>query len=641
MSEIKMRYVFEKKINDNSDLPGLIRQILKDVSSDMGDGKIIIDSSEVFYSLKRGSSFSRYRLELISKGRLNIAVSDLLKLDKSIMTSPEQKHFTITRYYDGVSESFCERLYPKYARYERELRQLVVLVLSKAMGPEWAKQTLSDEQMGNIRKRAKGNISTNDIIENLDLAELENYLFERVGHSYEEIIGLQHASTNLNEKEKEELLNLLDQMKPKSLWERNFAHLGKQEDWEIPIKAVHAVRNKVAHHKTTSEIEFKETQKALNKLSTKIESTVDKIENAEFTHKTIADVMAGFNVIAESMSHILKQYDFSAVFQSIQSVSASFRPAIDAMTSLYSSGVYANLQATLQSSMRAWQESIQPIMALQNSMRQSLAPLCEMRQNLNLSEITSAIEPLYLQQFDNQDASEEKTVVVGVDGCKGGWIVASLKDKHLSVYKYASINEFVEEIPFDVCLIDMIIGLQSKATDIRPETEARRELKNRASTMFAAPSRQAVYGSTKEERLAANAKALGKKFTSQTDAIIPKIRELDEFMQASPDMRNKILESHPEVCFGRMNGGVLQSSKHTVEGVQDRVEILSEYLPQVTYEWVHEQSKSIKCSADDITDAVCLAIVATMIINGESETIPKEPMADATGLLMKLTVPKY
>lgn len=232
------------------------------------------------------------------------------------------------------------------------------------------------------------------------------------------------------------------------------------------------------------------------------------------------------------------------------------------------------------------------------------------------------------------------TKVIGVDGCKGGWLVALLKDSGLDLYKFSSINELVDELPFDICLIDMIIGLQSKATEVRPETEARKELKNRASTMFPSPSRQAVYGSTKEERLTANLKALGKKFTSQTNAIIPKIRELDEYMQKAPEMRDKILESHPEVCFARLNGVVLQSSKHTQDGIKDRASILQRYLPEVSYEWVQEHAKIMKCAADDIVDAVCLAIVAGMQTQGETETIPKEPMLDATGILMRLTVPK-
>ncbi|MDO4514089.1 MAG: DUF429 domain-containing protein, partial [Lachnospiraceae bacterium] len=80
-----------------------------------------------------------------------------------------------------------------------------------------------------------------------------------------------------------------------------------------------------------------------------------------------------------------------------------------------------------------------------------------------------------------------------------------------------SLEEICDEIPFDTCIIDMVIGLQSKESDVRPDSLARHELKRRASTIFPAPCRQAVYGETKEERIAANVEVLGKKFTSQID----------------------------------------------------------------------------------------------------------------------------
>lgn len=622
MSEIKMRYVFEKKINDDSDLSGLIRQILKDASSDMVDDRLFIDLSEVFYSLKRGSSFSRYRLELVSKSRLNIAISDLIKLDKAIMTTPEQKYFTVTRYYDGVSESFCERLYPKFAKYERGLRQLIILVLSKAMGPNWPEQTLSKEQIDNLKGISKGKFRTHDVIENMTLYELEGYLFNRKSYSYEEIVESQFNSSTLKEQDKDALLSLIEQMKPKSLWERNFSSIGRQEDWEKSLKEVQDVRNKVAHHKTITEKEYKSTLRALNELSRKIDNTVEQIEDAEFSNITVADVMAGFSGIAETMANVLKQYDFSEVFRSIQNVTASIQPIVDSIRNLYSNGLYERIQANMQATISGLQDSIRPIL--------------EMQQQINTAGLISALEPLCIEQYE----PEIKTVI-GVDGCKSGWLVAACTDNRISLSKFCSIKEIIDNVQFEVCLIDMIIGLQSKVTNIRPEAEARKELKNRASTMFPAPSRQAVYGSTKEERLAANVKALGKKYTSQTDAIIPKIRELDEYMQSEPDMRDKILESHPEVCFSRLNGEVIQNSKHTEDGIKDRAMILQRYLPEVSYEWVRDQAKIMKCAEDDIVDAICLAIVAGMQTQGETETIPKEPMADETGLLMKLTVPEY
>ena len=229
---------------------------------------------------------------------------------------------------------------------------------------------------------------------------------------------------------------------------------------------------------------------------------------------------------------------------------------------------------------------------------------------------------------------------IGIDGCKGGWITAAICDGKLNMYKFGSLYEITKELPFDACLIDMVIGLQGHEKQVRPEGMARKILKGRASTVFPAPCRKAVYGETKEDRLRANVEVLHKKFTSQTDAIIPKIREVDEFLQSNDRYKNRLQESHPELCFARLNGEVLSTSKHDAEGVKERSAVIADYLPEVTETWIAATARKLKCNEDDITDSVCLAIVANLLMQGKTESIPPEPMADDTGLLMQMVIPK-
>lgn len=229
---------------------------------------------------------------------------------------------------------------------------------------------------------------------------------------------------------------------------------------------------------------------------------------------------------------------------------------------------------------------------------------------------------------------------VGVDGCKGGWIAAVIRKGDLELYKFGSLDEITAELPFDACLIDMVIGLQGNEEQLRPDDMARKILKGRASTVFSAPCRKAVYGKTKEERIEANIQVLHKKFSRQTDSIIPKIREVDEFLQANTQYKNRLQESHPEVCFARLNGGVLHTSKHDMEGIKERAMVISDFLPGITAEWITENARKMKCNADDITDSICLAIVANMLMQGKTESIPSEPMTDDTGLLMQMIIPK-
>lgn len=50
--------------------------------------------------------------------------------------------------------------------------------------------------------------------------------------------------------------------------------------------------------------------------------------------------------------------------------------------------------------------------------------------------------------------------------------------------------------------------------------------------------------------------------------------------------------------------------------------------------------KKFRCNVDDIIDAICLAVTANLIVEGQCEVIPMEPMKDDTGILMQMIIPK-
>lgn len=248
--------------------------------------------------------------------------------------------------------------------------------------------------------------------------------------------------------------------------------------------------------------------------------------------------------------------------------------------------------------------------------------------------------PLENETVKTERKLDTESCSVGIDGCRGGWIAAEIRNGSLAFHKFGTLKEMTETISFESCLIDMVIGLQGNDRQIRPDSMARKILKGRASTVFPAPCRKAVYGGTKAERLEANVQVLHKKFTSQTDAIIPKMREVDMFLQENPRYKNVIQETHPEVCFARLKGRVLMTSKHDSEGIRERIQVIEEYLPEVTEERIRSLSSALRCNEDDLVDAVCLAVVANLMVQQETQTIPPEPMADDTGLLMQMVIPK-
>lgn len=233
------------------------------------------------------------------------------------------------------------------------------------------------------------------------------------------------------------------------------------------------------------------------------------------------------------------------------------------------------------------------------------------------------------------------TLYIGVDGCAGGWIAAILENGKLSHERFASLQELVEHYPsFHCLLVDMVIGLRNSPQQLRPDDLARKELGPRGSTVFPVPSRTAVYAENEDEQKKANLLSLGKSLSKQTINIIPKIRELDEFLKDHPAYKSCILESHPELDFSRLNGSVLMSRKKEDAGINERVAVLRDYFPELSAEALRSLAKNLKCNPDDIVDATCLAVTASLTASGQCETIPACPEQDETGLFMRLTVPK-
>lgn len=230
---------------------------------------------------------------------------------------------------------------------------------------------------------------------------------------------------------------------------------------------------------------------------------------------------------------------------------------------------------------------------------------------------------------------------IGVDGCRGGWIAAILDHGELRLERYESIDSLMARYPsFDTFLIDMAIGLRNNPDQVRPDQAAKQELGIKASSVFPIPSRAAVYEDDEEKQKNANIRTLGKSLAKQSTAIIPKIRELDEFLFIHPHYKNRIRESHPEVDFARLNGSIVMTRKKEFTGICEREYILSEFIEKKDLTGFYEKAKTLGCNQDDLVDAVCLAVTGALDAHGQCESIPEKPESDDRGLLMQLIVPK-
>jgi len=230
--------------------------------------------------------------------------------------------------------------------------------------------------------------------------------------------------------------------------------------------------------------------------------------------------------------------------------------------------------------------------------------------------------------------------VAGADGCKKSWFRASRETEtgelHFHVVEHAS--RLLEVLPRPTVLaLDIPIGL-SEAGPRDCDRLARQCLRwPRRNSVFPAPIRPALQAETREEASRVTALRDGRKVGTQAWALYPKIRDVDELLQTSPEARRRIREVHPEVCFWSWaSGHPMAAGKKTRAGKARRSKLAEGWLgPDVVVLGRGNHPKK-HVADDDILDAIAALWTATRIVHGEAQTLPKSPPVDSTGFPMEI-----
>jgi predicted RNase H-like nuclease len=228
---------------------------------------------------------------------------------------------------------------------------------------------------------------------------------------------------------------------------------------------------------------------------------------------------------------------------------------------------------------------------------------------------------------------------IGIDGCKGGWI-AVIADSHgnTTTKLLRDINETMG-MRADVFLVDIPIGFIDGGKDERIGDKLARKMlgKPRNTSVFPAPCRSAVYANSYSEAIAFTRIATGKSLSALSWAIVPKIREVDEFLREQPHMRDRLRESHPELCFAALKGKACAHYKKESEGVAERKAVLNRYIDTEELLALNPFKKK-DAGIDDILDAAALAVIGLLGLTHGFRTLPENPPTDSAGLTMQMTL---
>ncbi|MEF2231201.1 MAG: DUF429 domain-containing protein [Pseudodesulfovibrio sp.] len=233
---------------------------------------------------------------------------------------------------------------------------------------------------------------------------------------------------------------------------------------------------------------------------------------------------------------------------------------------------------------------------------------------------------------------------VGVDACRGGWFVAGLgPDGVRTVLCPAFAGVWELFAPVARVFVDMPVGLPGRGVRAA-DVETRRVLPaHLKSSIFNTPVRSAVHAPDKDAAKEINRELTGKSLSGQSLGLVAKIREVDAWLQARPDLRETVFESHPELCFGQLGGGFPAHAKKDFLGGLERLRILERYIPDAEAVLAEARSRHARTvvAADDMLDTLVLAVAAR-----ESGERPRfhpagadRPETDATGLPMAVWYP--
>ena len=149
--------------------------------------------------------------------------------------------------------------------------------------------------------------------------------------------------------------------------------------------------------------------------------------------------------------------------------------------------------------------------------------------------------------------------VVGLDGCRAGWVAVTLLDGELCDLRVVPRAVDVLEQGPSVVAIDMPIGLVDGPREA--DAAARAALPGRAASVFSAPCRSVVEGhrdGSLPDHAAATARsvaAAGTGLSMQSWRLVPKIAEVNALAaERAGDLG--LLEVHPEVAFATLLGAV-------------------------------------------------------------------------------------
>lgn len=214
--------------------------------------------------------------------------------------------------------------------------------------------------------------------------------------------------------------------------------------------------------------------------------------------------------------------------------------------------------------------------------------------------------------------------VVGVDGCRKGWVAVHLVDGAFHRVRVCpSLEEAVDVAGAEAVTVDIPLGLVESGWR-ECDQRVRGILKPFANAVFRIPPRSVVETVGFDAANAVCREVAGQGLSRQTYSLFSKVLEADTLRRAGA---HRLYEVHPELSFRTMAGRSPAFSKKTWNGQRIRERLLAETgirLPE-------DLGPGGNVAVDDVLDAAAAAWTACRIVAGRALSCPDPPERDEQG----------
>ena len=312
---MKVSFILLKKVN-SAVKKSLEKQVQEIVCGkfNVHDNNLSIDfegkSVEIGYSIKSASKrtvdltlFSDASPTIYNARIYDVAIQNIIK-------GSHRKDLNIILAYDEASEVFCNNLMPYFAKYERKLRRLIYITITKTLGNDWFDLSFTEEQKKHIKKRKTTNkLLQENFIDELDYGSISTYLFQPISFvSIEELLDGELSSDAIEHMEKSEIVELINKARKKSIWERFFGEYKDIRDLPQRIENLNAPRNIVMHNKTMSATLFDNTKSTLREINKMLDRAIQYAEDKMYTEIERNEVTYSLHNTFETLSMLSAKF---------------------------------------------------------------------------------------------------------------------------------------------------------------------------------------------------------------------------------------------------------------------------------------------------------------------------------------------